>query len=91
VCVCARVRAYVCVYARVVCVSVYVREKERERGCVCERDKAFSDTLSQTVYKRATQYRSLLWKMTYKDKGSYESPTKTLHLTRRADTRDEIF
>ena len=24
-------------------------------------------------HKRATKYRSLLWKMTYKDKGSYES------------------
>jgi len=32
-------------------------------------------------HKKATKYRSLLWKMTYKDKGSYESspPFPILH------------
>ena len=32
-----------------------------------------SPKLQIIFHKRATKYRSLLWKMTYKDKGSYES------------------
>jgi len=32
-----------------------------------------SPKLQIVFHKRATNYRSLLWKMTYKDKGSYES------------------
>ena len=32
-----------------------------------------SPKLQIIFHKRATKYRSLLWKMTYKNKGSYES------------------
>ena len=32
-----------------------------------------SPKLQIIFHKRATKYRSLLWTMTYKDKGSYES------------------
>jgi len=39
-----------------------------------------SPKLQIIFHKRATQYRSLLWRMTYKNKGSYESsPPCTLH------------
>jgi len=79
-CVCV----YVCVRER-----EREKERERERGrervCVCVRNVCIShcDTgwrrligspkLQIIFHKRATTYRSLLQKMTYKDKGSYES------------------
>ena len=41
-----------------------------------------SPKLQIIFHKRATKYRSLLWKMTYKDKGSYESsPPFTREIT----------
>jgi len=59
------------------------RERGREGGRVCVREKMQSSTgwrrligspkLQIIFHKRATKYRSLLRKMTYKDKGSYES------------------
>jgi len=49
----------------------------RERNtCVWRKAhvQAYDMYIVQIVFhKRATKYRSLLWKMTYKDKGSYES------------------
>ena len=40
-----------------------------------------SPKLQIIFHKRATKYRALLWKMTYKDKGSYESspPCTCIH------------
>jgi len=38
-----------------------------------------SPKLQIIVHKRATKYRSLLRKMTYKDKGSYESSPPCIH------------
>jgi len=40
-----------------------------------------SPELQIIFHKRATKYRSLLWKMTYKDKGSYESSPPCTNLS----------
>ena len=42
-----------------------------------------SPKLQIIFHKRATKYRSLLWKMTYKDKGSYESSPPCTTIERR--------
>jgi len=59
---------YVCVY-----VHVYIYARASVNAYVnvyvyvhVHKDKGI-------FHKRATKYRALLWKMTYKDKGSYES------------------
>ena len=45
-----------------------------------------SPKLQIIFLKRATKYRPLLWKMTYKDKGSYESsPPFTIPRRRRIE------
>ena len=41
-----------------------------------------SPKLQVIFRKRATNYRGLLWKVTYEDKGSYESsPPYSIHMT----------
>jgi len=82
VCACVHVCAYVCVYVRV-CVFVGVcvcdLRRDKESSDMCEKDPTEwrrligSPKLQIIFHKRATKYRSLLRKMTYKDKGSYES------------------
>ena len=47
-----------------------------------------SPKLHIIFHKRATRYRSLLWKMTYKDKGSYgSSPPCALYTTHESARR----
>ena len=70
------------------------RERGREGGRVCVREKMQSSTgwrrligspkLQIIFHKRATKYRSLLRKMTYKDKGSYESSPPSTSWCERA-------
>jgi len=40
-----------------------------------------SPMLQIIFHKRATKYRSLLWKMTHKDKGSYESLPRYVYIS----------
>jgi len=67
VCVCTYVhicRALICMHTHIYNVYVYVTGWRRLIG---------SPKLQIISHKRATQYESLLQKMTYKDNGSYES------------------
>ena len=72
------VRAHMCnvtrmnaVMAQYACVMAYVCNITHE--CTGWRRLIGSPKLQIIFHKRATKYRSLLWKMTYEDKGSYES------------------
>ena len=52
-----------------------------------------SPNLQIIFHKRATTYRSLLWKMTYKDKASYESSPPCTHnqiIIQRRITHNEV-
>jgi len=50
-----------------------------------------SPKLQIIVHKRATKYRSLLRKMTYKDKGSYESSPPCSHIQERWRADSQIW
>jgi len=73
-----------------VCVCVYaytyswpqVRTGIHLHTCMCTgwRRLIESSNLQIIFHKRATKYRSLLPKMTYKDKGSYESSPPCRHI-----------
>jgi len=79
-----------------VCVCACVCERKREREwvsvCICTGMRALgtgwrrligSPKLQIIFHKRATKYRSLLRKMTYKDEGSYESSPPCIRLISR--------
>ena len=89
VCVCVCVYVYVCVCV-CVCVCMYkcmfahVRAHIRTRTQNICHDTGWrrligSPKLQIIFHKRATKYRSLLWKMIYKDKGSYEASPPCIH------------
>ena len=52
------------------------KEKKRKRERKSEKETHRITNLQIIFHKRAVKYRSLLQKMTYKDKGSYESSEK---------------
>ena len=70
---------YVCVY---VCmyVHMYVHVYVCMYACTGWRRLIGSPKLQIIFHKRATKYRSLLRKMTYKDKGSYESSPPCMYV-----------
>ena len=85
VCVCVFVRVYVYVC---VCVCVWERESECVWNCIVKHTRTSRrligfPKLQIIFHKRAIKYRSLLRKMTCKDKGSYESskPCRTRRVT----------
>ena len=69
-CVCLVVCLYVCMYSR-----VYIYACIHFGTCACTgwRRLIGSPKLQIIFHKRATKYGLFLWKMTHKDKGSYES------------------
>jgi len=81
-CMCVRVYVFVCTCVRV-CVCVYIYISYTCICCQCAIPCAALSTgwrrlggclnLQVIFCKRATNYRALLWKMTYEDKASYDS------------------
>jgi len=83
-CVYIHVYIYICRYTRThITTPIYTYSlfsKHYSWPCTGWRRLIGSPKLQIIFHKRATKYRSLLRKITYKDKGSYESlPPCTLH------------
>ena len=55
------------------CVHIFLHVRQRARSGTGWRRLIGSPKLQIIFHKRATKYRALLRKMTYKDKGSYKS------------------